>query len=123
MSIFGIIVFTREVIGVKVFVYGSLLTGLGNHGVVKQFINKKKRGTVNGKLYSLGAFPALKEGDDEVHGELYYIDEDNQEIALDKLDYLEGHPFLYTRKKTEVETKDGTEKAWTYFYNGDISDK
>ena len=70
-----------------------------------------------GKLYDLGYFPALTEGNNKVYGEL--IEFDNLEI-LKRVDYLEGfkgknHPHnYYERREVVVFVGDDTVNAWAY---------
>jgi gamma-glutamylcyclotransferase (GGCT)/AIG2-like uncharacterized protein YtfP len=107
----------------KIFVYGTLLSGLQRSSVLENetFLGI---GTISATLYDLGAFPGIKEGDDQVHGELYEIDDD----VLFLLDTIEGYDefdhdrSLYVRKVVDVTTDDGvTESAFVYYYNnGDI---
>lgn len=95
-----------------VFVYGSLLSGLGNHSLVDgcKFVGE---GTVDGlAMRSLGAFPGAFVCEcATICGELYVVDSD----TADELDHLEGHPDFYEREIRDVETADGkTVKAWVY---------
>lgn len=109
-----------------VFVYGSLKKGQGNHGVLypselhvptpkpTKFVGNDK---ILGRIYDLGYYPGLKpDFDAKVHGEIYEVDAP----VLERLDRLEGHPDLYTRK--EVLTENGV-KCWTYFYNGNVDNR
>ena len=59
-------------------------------------------------LYDLGAFPAVTEGGKHrISGEVWEVDD----AGLQELDWREGHPQFYKRKK--VSTTSGT--AWMYF--------
>jgi gamma-glutamylaminecyclotransferase len=97
---------------IRVFVYGSLKKGLGNHRLLEQskFLG---RCYIEGrfKLLNLGGFPGLVKKDDlpvmKVVGEVYQINED----TLRSLDWLEGHPRFYERSKVPTPWKN----AWTYF--------
>ncbi len=77
------------------FVYGSLIQGESNHGLLSRarFIGEAttvKRYT----LYDLGSFPAMaRMGTGAVRGELY--DVDNSTLA--SVDRLEGVPTFYRR--------------------------
>lgn len=85
----------------RVFVYGSLMRGFGNHRTLRgaAFVG----GAVTAPRYTLvdlGAFPALLEGGDTaVVGELY----DVPPAVLPRVDALEGHPTFYERKRVELE--------------------
>ena len=101
-----------------VFVYGTLLKGLSNHGYLAnaQYLGKK---IVHGlKMYNLGPFPAcVKSGNnhDFVHGELYQVDD----ATLNMLDRLEGHPHMYQRIKLYFPNE-----TWTYVMDIDkVGDK
>ena len=87
----------------KVFVYGSLMKGEFNHGLLNnestQFIKHgiTQRGFT---LYDLGGFPGMvKEGTSAVVGEIYKIDP----LTLNRLDILEGHPQFYRRSIIELQ--------------------
>jgi len=97
-----------------VFVYGSLLSGFGNHRLLDvpgaAFVGEAE--TEGGwTLHDLGAYPGMVRRDDlpgeSVRGELYAVDRE----VLRRLDQLEGHPRYYTR--TEI-TLDGGEVVESY---------
>ena len=98
----------------KVFVYGSLLSGLGNHEVMQRaegyYLGKGKlRGFT---MHDLGAFPAIRPvpGLSPIIGELYEVDDE----GLRRLDRLEGHPTFYRRYQRTIVTDAGTARAWVY---------
>ena len=97
----------------RVFVYGSLMQGFGNHRLMG---NSELLGPTftaeTFRMTSLGAFPGIVPQDEEdggvpVLGELYLCDRETR----DRLDELEGHPHFYRR--TEVLMADG-KAAWVY---------
>lgn len=100
----------------RVFVYGTLKEGHGNHGYYlagNPAVKKLGRCYITGdyRMYTNGAFPIVTVGDDperEAHivGEVYEVDEP----TLDALDALEGHPDWYCRQKVQTPWK----KAWVY---------
>lgn len=103
----------------KVFVYGSLLSGLGNHGLL---IGSTKLGeTKSPKLFSmldLGWFPGvILEDEDpiEIKGEVYEVDDN----TLKRLDRLEGfvstNPKFGMYDRIEIDTEFG--KSFIYVYN------
>lgn len=95
---------------IRVFVYGTLLAGFGNHRAYMQTAKLVDKATVPGKMYSLGGYPCVSvHGNNTVHGEVYDIDEE----TLKHLDRLEGHPRFYQREI--VETSIGP--AWIYLIN------
>jgi gamma-glutamylcyclotransferase (GGCT)/AIG2-like uncharacterized protein YtfP len=86
-------------------VYGSLLSGLGNHAVLegaqRLATGKPIRTAPKYRLYSLGSFPGLVEGGTTaVLGELYVVDA----ATLARLDRLEGHPHFYERSWVSLNT-------------------
>lgn len=97
-----------------VFVYGSLKEGFGNHRLISSF-KKIGEGTIEGKMYSLGAFPAVvldKENPDLIHGEIYDV---NTESGLERLDMLEGYRpneknNFYDRVEVKCTFTDNTKK-------------
>lgn len=76
-------------------------------------------GYIEGLLYDLGPYPGLKPGQMPVTVELYKVDN------LERIDMLEGYPYLYDRKLVPVYIKpDLTGKfctAWTYYFNDDLT--
>jgi gamma-glutamylcyclotransferase (GGCT)/AIG2-like uncharacterized protein YtfP len=102
-----------------VFVYGTLLKGQGNHGLLKNatFLGK---GKVIGKwdMYHLGGFPAIVRGNtiNPVIGEAYKVSE--EELA--RLDILEGYvegreSNMYNRAMVDI-TLDNGEKIDGFVY-------
>jgi gamma-glutamylcyclotransferase (GGCT)/AIG2-like uncharacterized protein YtfP len=101
-----------------VFVYGSLKKGFANHPYVSDQ-NLISTGVLYGfDMFNLGRFPALKEGQGKVTGEVYEVDEAT--FAL--LDRLEGHPTMYKRQENLVHLPYGDSlEAWVYIYQGTVS--
>lgn len=99
-----------------VFVYGSLLTGLGNHRLMEggEFITDGE--VHDAAMYSLGGFPGVVHGVGTIKGELWEVSA-AQEVALDR---LEGHPTFYKREPVTVHTDTGEHTAWMYIYQGDV---
>lgn len=97
--------------GIRVFVYGSLKRGFGNHRLLAdaKFISEHSL-TGPYTMVSLGGFPGVvcTPGHERtIHGELYVVDQ----TTLDSLDLLEGHPHFYERRKI-VQTP--YKRAWIY---------
>jgi gamma-glutamylaminecyclotransferase len=97
----------------RVFVYGTLKKGYGNHRLLSgaTCIGATQ---VEGphRMVDLGYFPGavrvdLERGPGVLRGEVYEV---TTEI-LGSLDLLEGHPNFYERAK--IDTEHG--KAWCYF--------
>lgn len=92
----------------KVFVYGSLKRGFGNHVLLEgcKYVGPAKTNPLF-TMISYGAFPAvLIDGETAITGEVYEVDEH----TLRSLDALEGHPNWYKR----VEVVTDLCKAWMY---------
>ena len=93
----------------RVFVYGTLKRGYGNHQLLAvgraHFLGTD---TIEGSMHDLGAFPAVSlEGCGTVYGEVYVVSDE----TLRALDRLEGTPGFYQR--TRVSMSSGLE-AWVY---------
>ena len=95
----------------KVFVYGTLMSGDYNHSLMKEdscvFLKEAitKREFI---LYDLGGFPGMvKGGNDSIIGELY----EACSATIRRMDILEGHPQFYRRSTIELQCG---EKAQTY---------
>ena len=88
----------------RVFVYGTLLQGEGNHDLLAGAeLVGPARTLPRFTLHDLGAFPGLVQGgSDAVLGEVYLVGRD----TLARLDRLEGHPRFYRRVPVALE--DGT---------------
>lgn len=100
----------------KVFVYGSLKCGFGNHSFLENsdFLGTTCTKDTNFMMFSFGQFPAVVKSDEQgygsIEGELYLVDA----VTLFKLDMLESNGTFYTR---EVVDLDNDEKAWMYILN------
>src|SRR5438034_11258013 len=79
------------------FAYGTLMRGLERHRFLAARTTLIGRGTVRGRLLSLGRYPGIVDGGDRVTGELYRIDD---EELLPAVDREEGYNFL--RRRTGV---------------------
>ena len=97
----------------KVFVYGSLKSGFGNHTFLENsdFLGTRCTKSADFLMMSFGAFPGvLKGGYGSIEGEVYLVDD----TTLFKLDMLESNGIFYTRELTELENGDS---AWMYILN------
>jgi gamma-glutamylaminecyclotransferase len=91
----------------RVFVYGSLKRGSGNHRILEGSLYYG-HALILGTMYDYGAFPAVDlAGRSNVHGEVYEV----SAATLDRLDSLEGHPHFYQRTRVRMSTGD---EAWVY---------
>lgn len=100
------------------FVYGTLKPGCFNFRQIEPFTTNARKGTIEGILVTMGAFPALVPGRGIVQGVVLDVDEAALEIA----DRIEGyspdrHHCLYVRKEVIVRLDDGQKMtAWTYVF-------
>jgi len=92
-----------------VFVYGTLLRGEADHGLLNgaRFL-RSTRTCADFELHDLGDVPGMvKGGSTPVRGELYRLD--SREVR--RLDELEDHPETFRRSRVRLE--DGSE-AFSY---------
>ncbi len=83
-------------------------------------------GWTQGTLLAVDRYPALIDGDGQVAGELYRLED--SAVSLEALDDLEdfdpanAEDSLYVRTVRDVHGKDGSlVRAWVYLYNKDTS--
>ena len=94
----------------RVFCYGSLKRGFGNHRLLdtSTFVGEaitEARYT----MIPLGFFPGvIQSGNTSIRGELYDVDE----VTLRRLDRLEGHPTFYQRQEIDVLPVGVDESKW-----------
>lgn len=99
--------------GIRVFVYGTLKRGYGNHPILDRggatYLGDCEVGD-NFTMLDLGMFPGVvrRTGGDggKVTGEVYQVSEE----CLHSCDLLEGHPNFYRREKVTTPWKG----AWIY---------
>lgn len=107
--------------------YGTLMQKAGGRGVVGRMIEEGQLRFVRdiqftGKMYSVGGFPAVIMGEEQVQGELYEIlDRD----VMHRFDGIEGYSGrrdgdLYTRTLISIP---GDEEiiSWIYTFNQDVT--
>lgn len=89
----------------RVFVYGTLMSGEPNHPVMVRAKGKLiGRGQVAGRLYHLGGFPGLRldRPATTVYGEVFEIPDVDSYRVLDQLEGVRGMDGLYLPCVTEV---------------------
>lgn len=92
---------------VRLFVYGSLKCGQKHHRQLRGAPLLASVATApRYVLLNLGAYPALFDGAEVVHGELYAVESD----TLTLIDEFEGEAY----RRAEVELADGS-RAQAYF--------
>jgi gamma-glutamylaminecyclotransferase len=95
-----------------VFVYGSLLSGLGNHRLLAsaRFFGRGITQPVF-TMGDLGSYPGVAAGGrTAIVGEVYEVDDE----TLAGLDMLEGHPRFYERIQVGVTIEGRARRAWIY---------
>ena len=109
----------RKESGIRVFVYGTLKQGHGNHRAYfddNDGVEFLGRHLFHGSyvMHNLGYFPCVSKmdagsirHDNRIMGEVYRVDSG----TLDSLDCLEGHPEWYCREQIDTPWK----RAWCYF--------
>jgi gamma-glutamylcyclotransferase (GGCT)/AIG2-like uncharacterized protein YtfP len=102
---------------VNVFVYGTLRRHEENHSLLKEAQLQCEQAWIEGKLFDTNrGYPALKEGEGTVYGEVYRIN-DELLVKLDEIeDYIEGREGnLYNRQFQKVNTDQGPVEAFVYY--------
>ncbi|WP_406533608.1 gamma-glutamylcyclotransferase [Methanobrevibacter sp.] len=102
----------------KVFVYGTLMSGEGNHGYLDSSKCLGKAFIEGYDMYNVGWYPAIVPGDSLIIGELYQVPIED----IPSIDSLEGEGSLYAKKCETVTCAEGkTTFALVYVYLGDVS--
>jgi gamma-glutamylcyclotransferase (GGCT)/AIG2-like uncharacterized protein YtfP len=108
-----------------IFVYGALMRGFDLHQYMAgaTFVGE---GTIQGRLVALGRYPGLLDGDGNVVGELYRLDDVAASLEtlddIEEFDPADPDNSEYLRIVRDVHCKDGsTVSSWVYLYNGDAS--
>lgn len=107
------------------FVYGSLKKGFDNHDLLGNSAKRlgKARTVKKFAMYedSFGNYPYLvDEPHSKIKGELYQI---TRAELMQKIDEFEGAPDYYIRKKIEVKSHHGVQRAFVYIReDAEVSD-
>ncbi len=96
-----------------IFVYGTLLQGESNHGLLAgaEFLGIDR--LTNAQLFDLGNYPMVVPGEGLVLGEVYRI----SPAILQKLDILEEHPDYYQRSLVTLQS---SHVAFAYWGRADL---
>jgi len=105
----------------SIFVYGTLQRGEEREPMWPRVPRLIELGTIRGRLFDLGPYPALTEGDDLIRGELWHLEPKDIGVTLDVLDEIECYGKddidLYLRRVVAARTENGqTVEAFTYFF-------
>lgn len=115
----------------KLFVYGSLRNGFKNpaYSYITAYFEYSGESKTKGLFYEKENIPVAVPTTEEkfIVGEVYSIKNEAEfDWAFEQLDDYEGlHVLpneipLYQRKTIEIIRNNVTEKAWVYWYNGNI---
>jgi gamma-glutamylcyclotransferase (GGCT)/AIG2-like uncharacterized protein YtfP/cation transport regulator ChaC len=106
---------------VNVFVYGTLRRHEENHSLLKEAELHYEQAWAEGRLYDTGkGYPAMKEGEGRVYGEIYKINDALLHKLDDIEDFIEGREEnLYNRQLQEVNTDQGPVEAFVYYGLGE----
>lgn len=118
---------------IHLFVYGSLRRGF-RHPVfdyIKNHFTFVADGTVKGRLYDLGLYPAaVPDENGKLIGELFVANsEEDFNWAISQLDDYEGlnpeadETPLYRREKATVSYNNQESTAWIYWFNSSVEGK
>lgn len=107
---------------IQVFVYGTLMKGRANYYRYLAPLEPITRAEIEGfKMYDIGYFPGIVEGEGRVKGEVYEVSKEK----LAEIDALEGEGSLYIRKKVKFDDYKGNhigkEYAYVYVYNRSVN--
>jgi molybdenum cofactor guanylyltransferase len=91
-----------------IFVYGTLLAGESNHGLLASAEFLGADSLANAQLYNLGEYPMMLPGAGIVTGEVYRVTLD----TLAELDILEEHPKIYFRDQIILESGRSSQVYW-----------
>ncbi|TDG00397.1 gamma-glutamylcyclotransferase family protein [Paenibacillus piri] len=104
---------------ISVFVYGTLLVGEANHGIVAPFLRQVAAGAVRGRLYDAGAYPAVVLGGEEqeiVRGEWLAVTGEGL-TAMDALEEYEGPGGDNDYERVWVsDAFDDSRQGWIYVW-------
>ena len=92
----------------RLFVYGSLKRGFGNHSLLESSLFIAKAITIPPLvLIDLGSFPAvlMEEGESQVSGEVYQVSSE----VFESIEHLEGYPSFYNRTDIPIILNPGTD--------------
>ncbi|MCA1058567.1 gamma-glutamylcyclotransferase [Rossellomorea aquimaris] len=100
-----------------VFVYGTLRRHESNHTLLKEASLVREQAWIKGVLYETNrGYPALREGEGTVYGEVYKINSDILSKVDELEEFLEGRENnLYIRKLKKIETDTAELEAFVYF--------
>lgn len=106
--------------GMKLFVYGTLRRGMENHSYLQGARLISSKAWVEGILYDTGnGYPVLIQGNGRVYGEIYHVNQEHiRQIDLLEEFYAPKYPQnLYERIECFVDSPEGKHHTYIYVYN------
>lgn len=101
------------------FVYGTLKRGEIRESMWPRPAAHVEPATTCGRLFDLGPYPALLDGDGEIAGELWHVSPADFRVTLATLDRIECYGVdevdLYVRRIVTCRTQSGLRRAYAYF--------
>jgi len=102
------------------FVYGSLKKGFDNHNLLDKYAKRLGKAHTVKKFAmfedSFGNYPYIIDAPHtKIQGELYKI---TRAELMKKIDEFEGAPDYYARKRIEVKSHHGVQRAFVYIREG-----
>ncbi|MFY7966001.1 MAG: gamma-glutamylcyclotransferase family protein [Chitinophagaceae bacterium] len=118
----------------KIFVYGSLRSGFHSpaYNYISKYFTLVGKAKAKGLLFDMGDYPVAKPSNDNnfIIGELYTItNKEAFDFAIAQLDDYEGlngeegEVSIYTRTIDDIFINETVEKAWVYWFTGDVTNK
>ena len=104
----------------RVFVYGTLRDGEGNHRLLENSEFLRDEVLIGFDMFNVGGFPAVIEGDGYVVGEVYEVDEQTLK-SLHRLEgYMEDNPdnSMYIPKDVDTDVDSIMIYLWNYKTEG-----
>ena len=108
-----------------VFSYGTLCDPDVLESLVGPVVRERIPARARGRRHTVAAaYPAVSfpaggaDGEEEVAGELIWLDRDTMAASLAALDAYEGTPVLFRRVRVDARTDRGRMPAWAYEWAG-----
>jgi gamma-glutamylcyclotransferase (GGCT)/AIG2-like uncharacterized protein YtfP len=101
----------------KLFVYGTLLPGESNYGLVKPFLRASKPGVIGGRLYDAGEYPGLVLSAYDMVSGLWYTVDNEAMVVLDELEGYRGPHYMNEYERVWIsDAMDPSVQGWVYVW-------
>ncbi len=103
---------------VDVFVYGTLMVGEANHRIAAPYVVSVEQGTVRGRMYDAGDYPALviDPGGIIVEGEWLTVEAEAL-AAMDELEDYRGPGADNDYDRVWISDVSGKRSGWVYVWH------